>query len=139
MILIMAINLYTSFEASTALEASNSFPTMKTGEICSDRENCLPKVSLAGEDYGFLAIFIHQNILLLHDQLNPLRKTCHRLSFLQSHLNQDPLSQWLEAELSTPTEDGKISFRQIKKTSPSNGFDDSGHIVADETELGAPP
>ena len=99
----------------------------------------LPEVSLAGEDYGFLAIFIHQNILLLHDQLNPLRRDCHRLSFLQSHLNQDPLSQGLEAELSTPTEDGKISFRQIKKTSPSNGFDDSGHIVADETELGALP
>ena len=102
-------------------------------------KSCLPEVSLAGEDYGFLAIFIHQNVLLLHDQLNPLRRTCQRLSFLQSHLNQDPLSQWLEAELSAPTENGEISLRQIKETSPSNGFDDSGHIVADETELGAFP
>merc|ERR1712241_1394086 len=47
---VLLSNLYTSFEASTTLEASNSFP----------------EVSLAGEDYGFLAIFIHQNILLLH-------------------------------------------------------------------------
>ena len=99
----------------------------------------MPEISFTGEDDGLLPLFIHYNILLLHDQLNPLRRTCHRLSFLQSHLNQDPLSQWLEAKLSAPTEDGKISFRQIKKTSPGNGFDDSGHIVADETELGALP
>ena len=37
-IIIMAINLYTSFEASTTLEAGNSFPAMETGEICSDSE-----------------------------------------------------------------------------------------------------
>ena len=37
-IVFMAINLYTSFEASTTLEAGNSFPAMETGEICSDSE-----------------------------------------------------------------------------------------------------
>ena len=55
------------------------------------------------------------------------------------YLHKDSLGQWFEPELCAPTKNGQSSS-DIKENSdcpPGDGFNDSGHIVADETELGA--